>query len=183
MPKSVTDVTVIHGYGVRPESMWFPWLRQDLERRGLDVLIPRLPDPFRPNFEKWMAAAAPAVRLWTRSTLVVAHSFGGALAVRLLEKEAEHKVAAVVLVAPLFTSTINIEPLVRVFARQIDWRRVRDFGRRFHILQAKDDPLVPYDHAFRYAEALGGELTLLKKGGHFTGKTCPPLMKIIKPLL
>jgi predicted alpha/beta hydrolase family esterase len=183
MASRITDVTIFHGYGVGPENMWFPWLHADLEKRGLAVSVPRLPDPLRPNYEKWMAVGRPYARRWTRNSLVIAHSLGGALAVRLLEKEARHRVAGVVLISPLFSSTINVEPLVRFFARPIDWWHLRDVGRKYHVLQAKDDPLVPCDHAFRYAEALGAELTLKKTGGHFTKKTCPPLAEILRPML
>ncbi len=183
MSKRIDNVTVIHGFGVTPEKMWFPWLHEKLEERGLAVRIPRLPDPLRPNYKKWMGALAPIARTWSPTTLVVAHSLGGAFAVRLLETEVKKRIAGVVLVSPLFTSTIPVEPLVRFFSRPIDWPRIGAMSGGFSVLQATDDPLVPADHAFRYAEALGAELTLIKKGGHLTKKTCPPLLKIIDGLL
>ena len=179
MPR-ITEVTIIHGYGVTPEKMWFPWIRSELENRGVVVKIPRLPNPFNPNFQKWMSVLTPIARTWTPQTLVIAHSLGGALAVRLLEKVARKRVAGVILVAPLFSSTFIVDPLVQFFARPIDWSSVRASSKNFHIIQAKDDPLVPCDHAFRYTEMLDAKLTLLKTGGHLTKKTCPPLLKIIE---
>lgn len=183
MAKPVNHVVIVHGYGVTPDKMWFPWLHAELERRGVGVTIPALPDPFRPDYDKWMKAMAPIAAKWTPQTLVIAHSLGGAFAIRLLQFKAKVRVRAVILVSPLFAATINVKPLVSFFGRTIDWWAVRDRAREFVVLQAKDDPLVPYDHSFRYEEALGAERHLLNKGGHFTAKKFPFLLKTVERFL
>lgn len=181
--KPIDKVTILHGYAMTPEKMWFPRLHAELERRGVGVAIPRLPDPLRPNYKKWMKAALPYARSWTPSTMVIAHSLGGVLALRLLEHVVKVRIGALVLVSPPFTATVNVKPLVEFFERPIDWSRVRDMARGIVIIQAKDDPLVPPDHAVRYAEMLQAERVSVAKGGHFTGKKFPLLEKVIAPLI
>lgn len=183
MSRSTDKVTILHGYAMTPDKMWFPWLHAALERRGIGVAIPRMPDPLRPNYKKWMKAALPYARAWTPSTMVIAHSLGGVLSLRLLERVAKVRIGALVLVSPPFASTVNVKPLVEFFEKPIDWARVRDMSRGTVIIQAKDDPLVPPDHAARYAEALQAERILVPKGGHFTGRKFPLLEKVIAPLL
>ncbi|HTK04835.1 MAG TPA: alpha/beta fold hydrolase [Candidatus Eisenbacteria bacterium] len=181
--RPVDRVVIIHGYGVTPEKMWFPWLHAELEKTGIAVTIPALPDPFRPNYKKWMDAVAPLAKTWTPDTLLVAHSLGTAFSIRLLETKVAVRLRAVVLVSPLFASTINVKPLVKFFARPIDWMAVRDHAREFTVIHAQDDPLVPFDHSLRYAEALGAKAVVRQTGGHFTQKKFPLLMRTIKPYL
>lgn len=177
--KEITDVTILHGYGVTPQKMWFPWLHRELEERGLPVRVPAMPEPLNPDYRKWRKAALPIARTWGPGTLVIGHSVGGAFALRLLERDVKTRIAGVVLVGSPFTATINVKPYVRFFAMPMDWQRVRDMAEQFHVLHAKNDPFVPYDHAVRYAEALGSNLTLVTKGGHFIEKECEPLKRVL----
>lgn len=178
--RPIDRVVVLHGYGVTPEKMWFPWLHAELERSGLAVSIPAMPDPLRPDYKKWMDAVAPLAKTWTPDTLLVAHSLGTAFAIRLLETKVNVRLRAVILVSPLFASTINVKPLVKFFGHPIDWVAVRDRAREFTVIHAKDDPLIPYDHSLRYQEALGAKHVGRAKGGHFTQKKFPWLLKTIK---
>ena len=43
--RPIDRVVIIHGYGVTPEKMWFPWIHAELEKLGMAVNIPALPDP------------------------------------------------------------------------------------------------------------------------------------------
>ena len=176
----ITDITILHGYGVTPEKMWFPWIHRALEDRGYAVKVPHLPDSLRPDYRKWHDAAVLLARNWDKGSLVIGHSVGGAFALRMIEREAKKPIAGLVLVSAPFTATFNVKPYVRFFAQPMDWPHVRGLTRKVSVIHAKDDPLVPYDHAVRYGEALGADVALTAKGGHFVGKTCPPLLRALK---
>lgn len=176
----ITDITIFHGYGVTPEKMWFPWIHQELESLGYAVNVPKLPDPLRPDYKKWHAVGAPIARRWGRGSLVIGHSVGGAFALRLIEREVKTRIGGFVLVSSPFTATINVKPFVKFFAQPMDWMRVRDIARDISVIHAKNDPIVPYDHATRYGEALGAQVTLTGSGGHFTDKTCKPLLRVLR---
>ena len=179
MSKPVDHVFMIHGYGVTPEKMWFPWLHAEIERKGVAVSVPALPDPYRPNFDTWLKFMTPFASKWTPRTLLVAHSIGGVLGLRLLERRTKVRLRAAIIVSSPFASTINVKPYVRFFERPIDWWAVRERAEEFTVMHAKDDPLVPYDHVLRYEEALGAKRFLLPNGGHFTGKKFPLLKKTV----
>jgi predicted alpha/beta hydrolase family esterase len=183
MSKPVDHVVMIHGYGVSANSIWFPWLQREIEKRGVAVTAPSLPSPLRPDFKRWMETFAPIAGRWTPQTVVIAHSLGGALALRLLEFAAQKKVRAVILVSPLFASLMNVRELLEFFDCSIDWKKLRKSSREFVVIQAKDDPLVPFDHALRHQEFLNADLHLLNKGGHFTAKKFPLLLKSVKKYL
>lgn len=183
MPKPATHVVMLHGYGVSPEKMWFPWMHKELERLGVAVSAPAMPDPFRPDYKKWERTTKDLAARWTPQTVLVAHSLGGAFSLRMLERHAKTKLRAVILVAPLFASPFPAKQVLGFFDKPIDWWTVRERAEEFRILQAKDDPLVPFDHALRYQEALGADLTMFPKGGHFTGKKFPFLLSAVKKYL
>src|SRR5262249_53881475 len=99
------------------------------------------------------------------------------------EKRLSKRIAGTVLIGSPYCSTINVKAMTRFFEHPIDWWTVAGAAKKFVIIHAKDDPLVPFDHALRYQEALNAELVLLGKGGHFVQKTAPPILHAVKGFL
>ena len=50
MPKAY----IIHGWTETPESAFFPWMKEELEKRGYDVAIPLLPNTNVPLVDEWI---------------------------------------------------------------------------------------------------------------------------------
>jgi len=180
MPKPITRVVLFHGYAGTPDRQWFPWLHAEIEKLGIAVTAPAMPSPLHPRYKDWLKTVKPLAAKWDEQTLIVAHSLGGVIALRALEKYAQRRVAGVLLISSPFTSLINVKQLVEFFEKPIDWPKVRAMSATFAVLHAKDDPLVPHDHGIRYAEALGADLRILPKGGHLNGKKIPLLLAAIK---
>lgn len=182
MLQRIDHAVLIHGYAETPERTWFPWLHKELERSGMRVAVPALPDTYRPNIKRWMKAVLPLAKTLTKTSVIIGHSLGGVLALRLLEKRLAKPIAATILVGSPYASTIKVDPLIRFFEKPVDWWTVTGAAKKFIVLHAKDDPLVPFDHAIRYQESLGADLMLYKKGGHFVQKTASPVLRVINSL-
>ncbi len=45
------NVFIFHGSSGYPEENWFPWLKQKLEDKGLEVFVPKFPTPEGQSFE------------------------------------------------------------------------------------------------------------------------------------
>jgi len=180
MPKPITRVVLFHGYAGTPDRQWFPWLHAELEKLGVAVTTPAMPSPLHPRYKDWLKVAKPLAASWDDQTLIVAHSLGGVLALRALEKYAKRRVRGVILVSAPFTSLISVKQLVEFFEKPVDWPKLRLLVGAFAVLHAKDDPLVPFDHSLRYAEALGADIRVLPKGGHLNGRKLPLLLAAIK---
>lgn len=163
--------------------MWFPWLQKVAERAGLAVYAPSLPDPLKPDLRKWTAAVRAHAQNWGEETAIVGHSAGGILALRLIERVVTKRVGPVFIVSSPYAATLNVKQYVSFFREPIDWALLRKNAVSYSVLHAKDDPLVPYDHAMRYAESLGGTFTLLSSGGHLIGKKLPRLAKMLSSVL
>lgn len=183
MFQKIDHVIILHGLGANPYIMWFPWLRRQLEDKGVHVDVPVLPESFKPTYDNWMLAARTYAKNASGSTLFVGHSLGGVLALRLLEKTAPWKVGGVVTVASPFAVQAKIGDFMTFFDARINWRKVKNRARLFTAIHAKNDPVVPYDHALRYGELLDAKLVLTDRGGHFTAMTAPLVLETIEPML
>ncbi len=166
-------VTIIHGFGMTPEKMWFPWMHRKLEAAGFGVHTPALPDPLTPTYRKWMAAMKSAVQRWDENTYVIGHSIGGVVVLRALEHLAAKPVRGVMLIGSPFAAFPGVKEMETGFAMPIDWARLKAMAGAYTVIHSKDDLLAPYDHALRYQEALGARLVTAEKDGHFIGKTAP----------
>lgn len=50
---------IFHGAGGHPEENWFPWLKRELEAKGLEVFVPKFPTPEGEGLEAWLKVLEP----------------------------------------------------------------------------------------------------------------------------
>lgn len=79
------------------EAHWFPWLKSELEARGVETFIPVLPRPYEPDYEEWKKVFETYTL--TPETILVGHSRGGGFLLRYLS-ENKISVARLIMVAP-----------------------------------------------------------------------------------
>ena len=79
------NVLIFHGTAGNPKGNWFPWLKEQLESRGYKVQIPALPHTSEPDDEEQVQFVIKNCKL-DKNTVMIGHSFGGVVALRLLEK-------------------------------------------------------------------------------------------------
>ncbi len=183
MSAKISSVTVFHGFGCTPNGMWFPWIHKKLEAEAFPSVVPALPDPLNPTMSKWVRYATPVALKWNETSVVIGHSIGGVLALRLLEHVAKKPIFGLILVAPPFASFVSVKQMERAFAFPIDWAKLRARAKHIVLIQSKNDPVVPYDHGYRYREALGAKLVQTKDDGHFIGKTAPPVWRVFEKMI
>lgn len=94
---SKKKVLVIHGFDGSSQGTWKPWIKTELEKDGYEVVIPDLPNAGHPKFEELMAFLSDITKSFTDEDIVIGHSMGGYLALKLAEQKTFKKV---LLVAP-----------------------------------------------------------------------------------
>ncbi len=163
---------IIHGSFGSPEENWFPWLKVELEKLGMEVIAPRFPTPEGQSLGNWMKVFEGFREHMDGETVFVAHSLGPAFVLNLLEK-LETPVKACFFVAGFTGSLGNPEfdEINKSFAdREFDWEKIKANCGKFFVFYSDNDPYVPEEKAQKLGQALGMVPVLVKGAGHFNEK-------------
>ena len=168
-------VIVLHGAHGGPETNWFPWLHAALNAEGIEVLRPRFPTPQGQSLAAWLETYDAAVRpLPPAPTILVGHSLGAALALRLVERAAEP--CAGLFLAAGFVGALGLPEYDTInesfFAGLFDWAGIRERkGSACRCWAGDDDPYVPLSRSQDVADRLKAPLEIVPGGGHLNSET------------
>lgn len=171
---------IFHGTEGSPQENWFQWLKEELEKDGIETEVPQLPDSAHPDMNKWLTEVA---NLEIGSdTILIGHSLGAVLALRMLERG--HKAKAVYLVAP-FLHDLGWDVLKDslFFADTFDWSLVKKQCDTFEVFASKNDPHLSIEDVGAVAEGLGVENQVIDINKHFNVTEFPYLLKRIQNLV
>ena len=163
----MTNVFIIHGSYGNPSENWFPWLKEELEKKGCSVFAPKLPTPKDQCLENWQNVFSKYDHYLTRDSIVVGHSLGVAFLLNILER-IEHKIKAAFLVSG-FCEQLNssrFDKINKTFIKRFDYARIMSKCDRFFVYHSDNDPYVPLSIANNLAQNLGVKVILIKNAGH-----------------
>lgn len=183
------NVFIIHGAYGSPNGNWFPWLRSELKKLGIEVFVPTFPTPEGQNLENWLKAFEEYKGQINEKTLFVGHSLGPAFIMNLLEP-LEHPVLAAFFVSG-FTGLLGLPEFddinKTITHRDFDYSRIRRNCNNFFIYNSDNDPYVPLEKGRQLAKNLGGKFTIINDGGHINAEAgyreFPLLLKDIRNFL
>jgi uncharacterized protein len=173
---------LIHGYKSGPKLNFWPWLIDELKKRGHEVVAPQLPDAENPDEQAWTEALLEEVKNVDDETIVIGHSLGGAMALRFLEAvEARSTPKACLLISTPWM--IQSDKFRGFFMSELDFEVLMWKVSRFALLHSKDDDVIPFDHAQKYEKVLHAKLHETEEAGHFKGESYPVMLKVIDELV
>jgi predicted alpha/beta hydrolase family esterase len=169
---STINYLIIHGIYGHDKENWFPWLGKKLEAVGGRVAIPNFPTPEGQTLENWTRIAEEVMRGWDpANTILIGHSAGAVLALRLAEKAARPYKA--IFAASPFARPLEIpefDPYLTTFVGPFDWKRIKAGAGKIACLAGDDDPIAPLTYARDVADNIGVDLIVIPKGGHLNEK-------------
>ncbi|OGG80470.1 hypothetical protein A3A39_04195 [Candidatus Kaiserbacteria bacterium RIFCSPLOWO2_01_FULL_54_13] len=181
--KDVKRIVLLHGREASSKSLFLPWLKKKLEERGYTVEVPDMPNPNNPNDDEQTEYVRKHCKL-DAHTAVVGHSFGGIVALRLLERGV--KLGRVTLVGTPYSGNwldSKKRPTVRVALKKgFDFKTIRKSCDGFVALYDTGDKIVPMSDGEAYAKKLS--CPLIKGKGtewHFLGKQEPDVLRAAAP--
>ncbi len=164
---------IIHGWGESPESEWFPWLKKELETKGIEAAVFEMPDTENPVIEKWVGYLEKNIQNPDEEIILIGHSIGCQTILRYLEKLSENaKVGKVILVAPWLT-LFNLEeeelPIAEPWEKTpIDEKKVLNhIKEKMVCIFSDNDPVVSPENRKIFQERFNAEITVIPGGGHF----------------
>ncbi len=171
-------VILVHGYKSSPKGNFFPWLERELRARDFDVVIPELPNPEEPDRDVWTETLVKACAPLKETDIIVGHSLGGAAALRMLEAaEARTTPHAMVMISTPWM--IKDDKFRGFFMSELDFEVLMWRASKFVVIHAKNDSIIPVDHARRYASAFHAKLVTPETGEHFQGEEYPIILQSI----
>ena len=165
----MTKAIIVHGWDGSPKEPLHQWLKKELEEKGWEVEIPKMPTPEEPTIEGWVS------KLYDYSidenTYFIGHSIGCQAIMRYLDR-IEGKVGGLIFLAP-WTHLQSLEPEEQETAAPwlesaIDFDRVKEKTNKITCIFSDNDPYVPLTEKEVFELMLDAETLVLKKKGHFT---------------
>ncbi len=159
-------VFIMHGSGASPDSNWFPWLKQELEKQGHDVIVPQFPIGEQQLLDNWLHTLEP-YKDQLNDAVLVGHSLGCPFIIDILNKW-NITIKAAFLVAGFIGQLAVDEPNINDFAdKDFDWDTIKQRCAHFEQFHSDNDPLVPIEFAQALADKLDIKITLVEGAGHF----------------
>src|SRR5690606_28374720 len=135
---------IVHGFRGSPDTNWKPWLKSELEREGISVTVPEMPNPKNPVASDWNTKLAETVGVPDGQTYLVGHSLGCMTILRYLESLAPvKKVGGCIFVAGFGARFPGYDGgHDSFFDHELDWDKIRTHCDNFVAIHSYDDPHV-----------------------------------------
>ena len=167
------NAIICHGTMGSPAGNWFPWLSQGLKNFGVAVHVPTFPTPENQSLSSWLATLNEQCPSVAEQTILIGHSCGAVLCMRLLET-LSMPVKCTVLVAPPLSQIgmPEIDTLNATFVEQpFDWPTIRRNAGELAYFMADNDQYVPQEQLLAIAKALDVAPFVIPGGGHLNAET------------
>ncbi len=146
------------------DKHWMPWLKRELEIKGIVTSIPLMPEPWDPVYEKFKVEFEKLTI--NETTILIGHSCGCSFLVRWLG-ESKKTVAKLILVAP-WKIAADASPKEKAFYEfPIDQSISQRVGK-IAIFTSNDEDEDGKEGVKMFHAALCGEIIDLPNHGHYT---------------
>lgn len=170
-------VIIVHGYAGNPDKNWFPWLKAEVEKRNIEVVVPAMPGADAPEFNDWLSYLVLCVGPVDEETYFVGHSLGCPTILRLVERLPEgQKAGGAVLVAG-FAEPIHFTELNGFTAQAWDDEKIKRSIGEIILVNSDNDEHVPLVMGERMRDRFDAKLVVLRAAGHIneeSGYTTAP---------
>ena len=131
---------IIHGVYADPDANWFPWLKQELEKSGFEVIVPKFPTPLDQSLESWFRAFSNYENKINEETVLIGHSLGAAFILNYLERT-NKKIKAAILVAGFHKLLgSKYDEINKTFIdKDFDWNKIKNNCNKFFVFASDND--------------------------------------------
>lgn len=161
-----------------PNTDWFKWLKNKLEEKGYEVVVPFMPDSAIPKIDKWVNKLDEISGSISKNSYFIGHSIGCQTILRYLEKLTDDvKIGGCIFVAGWFNLTDETwddefkyeiaEPWIK---KQIDFDGIKKHCEKFIVINSNDDPYVPVSDTEIFKKKLDAEIVIVNNMGHISGE-------------
>lgn len=164
-------IILIHAWGESPQSCWYPWLKQQLEAKGAEVIIPAMPNTDEPKIEPWVAKLVEIVPTPDKDTMFIGHSIGCQTILRYFEQLPKDTTVGDVLFVTPWTHLKELDSDSQKIAEPwltapVDWQKAKAHAASFTAFFSDDDEWVPLSEEQVFQDNLGATTKVFPEAGH-----------------
>lgn len=179
--QTMKNAIILHAMDDSPENHWYPWLKSQLEHKGLNVWAPQLPEDKNPQINIWVPFIMKGGKL-TEDTVIIGHSAGASVILSVLE-ELKIKISQAILVAG-FSFYPGGDGILKP---SYNWGKIKANVGEMIFINSDNDPYGHDDTRGRIMLEMlnmdGGIQIVMKGQGHFCSNTFNHLYKEFPLLL
>lgn len=146
---------------------WYPWLEKELQKKGYKTFFPDIPEMRKdvPDMNK-ILNFIESLKVIDKDTVIISHSLGNLLAMRLAEK---HKYKQMILVSAWDYDDL-CEGHKLFWKNKINHAKIKKNVKDITIIHSDNDPYYTAIAAEDTSKRLNAKYILIKGGGHFGSK-------------
>ena len=167
----MNNYIILHGSFGSKDGNWFPWLKQELEKRDIKVNVPQMPVGVgNQNFENWSKELS---QLEVNSnTTIIAHSIAPIFVCKYLITN-KIKVKKLILVCG-FNNYLGINEEYDAVNESMYFNNLKDitqYANEIICFYSDNDPYVKYEVEKEFADTVATEQIILKGAGHINSES------------
>ena len=162
---------IIHGSFGSKDGNWFPWLKEQLQKQGKNVLVPQMPIGVgKQNFENW-SDVLKKLEI-NENTIIIAHSIAPIFVCKYLITN-KIKVKKLIFVCG-FNNYLGIDADFDAVNKPMyidNFADVKNYCDNIVCYYSDNDPYVRYDEEKAFADKLTSKQYIIKNGGHLNAES------------
>lgn len=170
------NALILHGTNGSSKENWFPWLKQELRKKGYNVWVPDLPRADVPSIRRYNDFIFPKWK-FDNDSIVVGHSSGAVAALGLLQELPDNVVINKAFLVAGFIGSLDWDALKELSQFTLDWSKIKTKAGKFILIHSDDDPYVHLEHGRKLKKYLNGELVVLSGQKHFSVSDHPKFVQ------
>ena len=164
-------VYIIHGYTSSSNAEWFPWMKEKLNKKGINVTVFDMPNSDAPVARQWIEHLDSNIEKITENTHFIGHSLGCITLLRYLEKQTDNTKFGGIILASGFIKKNPKYPIFDPFIKEdLNMNKIIKMTQNRIVFTAPNDQYVPYDFSCELAQLFKANLITIENGGHFIGQ-------------
>tara|TARA_B100000315_G_scaffold260453_1_gene322017 strand:- start:335 stop:868 length:534 start_codon:yes stop_codon:yes gene_type:complete len=160
--------------------IWYPYVKQELEKLGINVIAKNMPDPDLARRKYWIPFMESQIKN-NEDIILIGHSSGVVAILRYLEN---HKAKGAVLVSAYSTDLGDEkERLSGYFDEPWQWEKIKKNVNWITQFSSSDDSFIPIEEARHLKDKLSADYHEFSDHGHFIDAEYPEIISAIKEKL
>jgi uncharacterized protein len=181
----ITHAYLLHGWGGTPTGAWKSWLKGELEKMGVRVVCPQLPNADVPRVEEWVQFLQKLITSAPEQTLIVAHSLSAPAVLMFLERQPDTaRFAQVIFVGGVYRDIDTLDAAGEEIARpwlthMYDAAQIRAVAPCIDAFFSDDDVLIPLSTATDMQRDFGVVPHIEHGMGHYNGQEYSQILEAV----